>query len=332
MTVRPRGAWVRLSGYYMDDDAIMEAGEDAEIAYVRILAYASRQPEHEGWVSGRVITQRLGLTPRYGSDGTVVEGTTAEDRLHALVSVGLVEEEGGRYRPTGWLKWNASAEEITHSRAKDRDRKRRARRPDGQDTDTASRPDGHVSVSARTETGQVAVSERTARGVHSDTDSCPANVRTADTDTDTDKPIPATCVADDSPQGHRNLTATAPHDAETAPLPIAVDDVDSFDAFWAAYPKRRDKDDARKAWAQVLRDGASPSAIIAAAEVVGEEWKRTPKDRRQFVKYPASWLRAGSWHDEPEDDDVVPVDPMSDPYWYLGEPPADTPEEDPFHE
>lgn len=40
-----------LSAHYYDDDKIMEAGEDAELLFVHMLAYAAGCPEKDGWIS-----------------------------------------------------------------------------------------------------------------------------------------------------------------------------------------------------------------------------------------------------------------------------------------
>jgi hypothetical protein len=43
-------------------------------------------------------------------------------------------------------------------------------------------------------------------------------------------------------------------------------------------------------------------------------WANEPKDRRRFIPYPASWLNAGGYDDEPEgggEPAPVPIDPRS---------------------
>lgn len=78
-----------------------------------------------------------------------------------------------------------------------------------------------------------------------------------------------------------------------------VDESDpQFAAFWDAYPRRVAKKDARKAWAEIDPDPITATKIIAALE-----WQREQpawlKEGGQFVPYPASWLRAERWTDEP---------------------------------
>lgn len=72
---------------------------------------------------------------------------------------------------------------------------------------------------------------------------------------------------------------------------------DSFETFWARYPKRKAKADARKAWQQMNGD-KHLDAILAALEwqTREEDWL---KNGGQYVPYPASYLRGERWEDEP---------------------------------
>jgi hypothetical protein len=73
---------------------------------------------------------------------------------------------------------------------------------------------------------------------------------------------------------------------------------DGFDQFWAAYPKKRAKKDALKAFTQL-----APNAELVAKMLDALAWQvRQPewlKDGGQFIPYPASWLRDERWDDEP---------------------------------
>ena len=81
--------------------------------------------------------------------------------------------------------------------------------------------------------------------------------------------------------------------------------VDRFDEFWAAYPRKSEKQDARKAWARVTRK-VLPEKIIAAAKVYAQ--KRAGEDH-QFTKLPATWLNKGSY----DEADLQPPAPRSGP-------------------
>ena len=124
MAMKRPGIYAPLSAYYFDDAAIMEVGEDAELLYVRMLAYAARQMEFEGFISDRVILTRLGIMPRESGNGTGnMPGTDAGSRAGLLAEYGLLTREEGGYRISGWLKWNKSAAELGKERARDRQRK-----------------------------------------------------------------------------------------------------------------------------------------------------------------------------------------------------------------
>jgi hypothetical protein len=68
--------------------------------------------------------------------------------------------------------------------------------------------------------------------------------------------------------------------------------------FWNAYPKRVAKKEARKAWAEL-----NPSSAVVDQMIATLAWQsRTPawtKQNRAFAPYPASWIRAERWTDEP---------------------------------
>ena len=72
-----------------------------------------------------------------------------------------------------------------------------------------------------------------------------------------------------------------------------------FDRFWGAYPRKVSKADARKAFAKLDPDAALVEEMLRALD-----WqKRLPewtKDCGQFIPYPATWLNARRWEDEPE--------------------------------
>lgn len=110
--------YVPLSAHYADDEKVILLGEDAELMYVRMLAYAARTPRTEGWVSEIVILTRLGLLEREGDPST-----SPRARLDRLAESELIVREGSGYRIASWLKWNRSAEQMDRERTQDRARK-----------------------------------------------------------------------------------------------------------------------------------------------------------------------------------------------------------------
>lgn len=71
----------------------------------------------------------------------------------------------------------------------------------------------------------------------------------------------------------------------------------AFTEFWTAYPRKKSKGDAEKAWLKLKPDEQLASQIIAAVEraTTSEDWTR---DGGKFIPYPASWLNAKGWEDE----------------------------------
>lgn len=122
--IRRNGSFAPLSAHYYDDDAVIAAGEKAEVLYLRGLAFAARKPA-DGFISDlQLTTFRL---------------STVKARAQRLVEVGLwerVEDDllgtGTGYRITAWLKHNASRAEIEEKQRKDAARKESARRKGGQ--------------------------------------------------------------------------------------------------------------------------------------------------------------------------------------------------------
>lgn len=74
---------------------------------------------------------------------------------------------------------------------------------------------------------------------------------------------------------------------------------DGFVMFWAAYPKRKARKDAEKAWSQVRGDDHVEAILAALAwQTQQADWL---KEGGQFVPYPASYLRGERWTDEPDE-------------------------------
>lgn len=114
--IRRNGSFAPLSANYYDDDAVIAAGEQAELLYLRGLAFAARKPA-DGYISDLQLT-RFGLS-------------RVATRAQRLCDVGLWERveadllgTGTGYRIVSWLKHNASRAEIEAKQRKDAERKR----------------------------------------------------------------------------------------------------------------------------------------------------------------------------------------------------------------
>ena len=70
-----------------------------------------------------------------------------------------------------------------------------------------------------------------------------------------------------------------------------------FEEFWKAYPKRRAREDAIKAFAKLKPDADLLQTMLAAitAQASTENWR---KNAGEFIPMPATWLNGQRWLDE----------------------------------
>lgn len=108
-----------------------------------------------------------------------------------------------------------------------------------------------------------------------------------------------------------HVKANANHEPETINHePITINQVkpnptadksasgDGFETFWLAYPKRKAKGDAEKAWAKI-RDKPNTLPMILRALAWQTSSAAWEKDDGQFIPYPASYLNSKGWLDDP---------------------------------
>lgn len=69
---------------------------------------------------------------------------------------------------------------------------------------------------------------------------------------------------------------------------------ESFDVFWAAYPLKHAKKDARKAWGQL---SPSPGLVVRICEHLALRVK-TRQWREGYIPLPATFIRGERWEDE----------------------------------
>lgn len=139
------GRYAALAGGYYDDPAVIAAGPDAELLYIRLLSWCALHPETDGAVPVEVATSRLGLTD-------------AAARLDALTTHGLVTADATTITVASWVRWNGAWEDITAKsdarKAAARERKARQRARAAQDAaepapdPTPTNPDGDSVLDA----------------------------------------------------------------------------------------------------------------------------------------------------------------------------------------
>jgi hypothetical protein len=146
------GPYGKLLANYADDDAIIAAGEKAELLFCRAIAFLSTS-DSDGYVTDRQLERRVGSGMR-----------DVRARAQALVREGLWLRVEGGYQVRSYLKINDSAEEKGRKLASDRERKRRERRTE---SDPESDPESEACPSGQ-EDGQESDSERNPNGVTPD--------------------------------------------------------------------------------------------------------------------------------------------------------------------
>lgn len=111
--IRRNGSYAPLSAHYYKDDAIAEAGEKAELLYVRGLAFCADVLK-DGFISDTQVARFVGVGMR---------DAPARARRLADVDLWTRDDERGGYVVRSWRKWNQTAEEIREKQIKDAERK-----------------------------------------------------------------------------------------------------------------------------------------------------------------------------------------------------------------
>jgi hypothetical protein len=94
-----------------------------------------------------------------------------------------------------------------------------------------------------------------------------------------------------------------------------------FAEWYSIYPRKKSRKDAELAFAKVIGSGLiALSDLMEKTRAFAATWAIEPAARRKFIPYPASWLRAGGYDDEPEGGEPapVPIDPraFTDTEWH----------------
>jgi hypothetical protein len=78
-------------------------------------------------------------------------------------------------------------------------------------------------------------------------------------------------------------------------------DIEGFQEWYAIYPKKKSPQAAKRAFAKLTGSGliALP-ALMEKTRAFAASWADKPKQERKFIPYPASWLNAGGYDDEPD--------------------------------
>jgi hypothetical protein len=333
---RRLGPYAPLSAMYADDDAIISAGENAELLFVRGLAFCAGMPEQDGYITERQLERRVGA----GMPDVF-------ERAQTLVKEGLWEAVDGGFIVRAWLKWNKSSTDLGRERKRDRDRKaakaEEVRAALGVDVQPEPDPEG-VSDSGEDSQNH---SERNPDGIRTESDQSPDGFQPRAPAREAGAPAGASGAAlHSTPLQQNPLTPTASgggddsvlfdsgrslNGGEPQPCPKhaeqlgrrhgncracgtsaraadRVEDEADFNRFWAVYPLRVAPGAARKAWVGA-RKKADADTIIAGAEAHRDDPGRDPK----FTPHPATWLNQERWADQRTGSAKPPGTPR--PFW-----------------
>ena len=112
------------------------------------------------------------------------------------------------------------------------------------------------------------------------------------------KELPETSTVDSTVDSTRCLVDDAEEDIEEdKELEKDKEDIYPFDAFWKAYPKKKAKEAARKAWVKLKPDESLGKEIIQAV-MKSANTKDWLKENGKYIPYPATYLNGKRWEDE----------------------------------
>lgn len=257
------GEFVPLDVRYRRDRAIRRAGAEAELLYIRSLTLAKRE-ETGGVIEDYDIPE-------------LTEGLRDPDAaIRALVDNHLwVKRTDGAWLIRSWEKWNPAIDPSASGTLGNHNRWHRDR--------------GIIAPDCP----------------HCKPDVAPESVEGSPPNRPDADPIIAPDVAPESVEGsqsreektreEKNSSASQANAGRThlAPVDAITED---FTEWWSAYPRKRDKKPAEKAY-RSARKRASAAALLAGAEAYAKEVAGRDPSK---VKHGSTWLNGDCWLNEPE--------------------------------
>lgn len=262
------GRYAALAATYYDDPAIIAVGPDAELWYVRALAWCAAHPETDGVIPLEVALYRLGIPD-------------AMSRVITCDSHGLVIKNDDSVSVTSWVKWNDSWRDIqerTESKRafararKARERARKSEQPtqanvtrdmgcdmgcditrDTRNKEKGERRKESINTSLLVSPLAEGVTETAAELVTVSADAAPATANTANT-ANTSKPSKASKARGTRlPDGWQPDQALADWTRANAPAAATTLEVERFRDYWTAQPGAKGR---KTDWAATWRNWA----------------------------------------------------------------------------
>ncbi|MFC3454046.1 hypothetical protein [Amycolatopsis speibonae] len=107
------------------------------------------------------------------------------------------------------------------------------------------------------------------------------------------------------------VTGNEEKDLATAAAP-AVPVPDLFDAFWSNYPRKANKQQAKKAWPKACKK-LSPERLVKAAAYWAGQWE-TAGVETQHIPHASTFLNNERWNDEPPRSRTTPAASPTDAF------------------
>lgn len=76
-----------------------------------------------------------------------------------------------------------------------------------------------------------------------------------------------------------------------------ADDLEGWEEFWAAYPRKVSKASAQKAYVTALKN-TTPEVVMRGLNAAVAAWKQDGQDPK-FIPHAATWINGKRWEDEP---------------------------------
>ena len=269
----------RLSVGYFEHPKIMKLerrlGEGAVLSHIRLLRFASMN-KPDGVLNG-MDAEDVANAAGYKGD--------ADALLSQLISVRLLDDDGGNLSLHDWEEWNPWA-----AGSKERTAKAKA----------AASVRWNGAVPKDTQSKPVA----SALNATSTIKQCPKH----DLALPLSFPILSFPILSESyplpnPSQEECQKTDTPPPAAGRARPSSYTMGKDFAVFWSAYPRKEGKDKAWEAWKRLAPGEELFAEMLAGIERAkeGEQWQRS------IIPHPTTWITGKRWKDEVPSADLVPV-------------------------
>ena len=268
--------WLKMPGDFFSRKEIkllrkMPGGDTLVLVYERLLLLSLKTGgvlTFEGYGSNPAEEWALELDEELVS----VQAVLAYMQGHDLIR----EIDAGQYQLRDALEMTGSESESAERMR--RYRERRAELPEASHSHAKPLPCNHTGAQSDGEASQSDVEEETEKN----TDTEPEK----NTETESKKKAPT---------GAKKGRKAAP--AETVEAEITPEYELFFAEFWKAYPNKKAKQAAAKAWKRLKPDRALFDIIMRALEAAkrSDQWSR---DGGRYIPHPATWINGQRWEDQ----------------------------------